>query len=109
MDQDLSWPEAERFVSRGRLGTRAQRLLLLLPALGDANTPKEAVGLVAAALLTVGIQACDPAVADEAARELLEHPAHWTWQDEVLVCDYDHAVRRQGGMRPEDLLLAANA
>ncbi|WP_319463061.1 hypothetical protein [Micromonospora sp. RTP1Z1] len=63
----LSWPEAERLVSRGRLGTRAQRLLLLLPALGDANTPKEAVGLAAAALLTVGSQACDPAVADEPA------------------------------------------
>ena len=48
-------------VRRGRLGNPAQRLMLLLPALGDADVPELASQTVAAALLNVGDHAADAA------------------------------------------------
>jgi hypothetical protein len=105
----LSWPEAERLVERGQLGIAAQRLLLLLPALGDADTPTSAVGLVADALLTVGNSTCSRTVALQAAQQLLESEAQWVTQDGVLLCNDDHAVRRPGGLPSSDLFEVTRA
>ncbi|MCX4462215.1 hypothetical protein OOK58_57990 [Streptomyces sp. NBC_01728] len=56
------------------------RLLLLLPALGDANTPIEAVELVGDALVWTGISAGDaPAVAQALLHDHpLWEPAEWS-------------------------------
>jgi hypothetical protein len=105
----LSWPEAWRLAERGTLGTAAQRLFLMLPALGDADVPKEAVDTVAAALREVVNPACDGSVARELAEELLEDPARWSRQGEALVCDDEHSVRAPGGLPSEDLLLVSRA
>lgn len=105
----LSWPEARRLAERGTLGTAAQRLFLLLPALGDADVPEEAVAAVAAALREVVNPACDGSVARDLAQELLEDPARWSRQGEALVCDYEYSVRAPGGLPPEDLLLVSRA
>ncbi|MFC7529637.1 hypothetical protein [Actinoplanes sp. GCM10030250] len=101
----LSWPEARRLVDHGTLGTPGQRLLLILPALGDAAVPDEAIPQVAAALLAAGNPGCDPAVADHAARQLLADEAGWTWQGETLTCDFEYSVRNPNGLSPADLLL----
>jgi hypothetical protein len=93
----LSWPEVER------LAITPERLLLALPALGDAGAPPEAVERVAAALLTVGDDA--PAAATEVARQILDNPAHWTWDGDVLLCDGEYAVRKKGGLPDADLEL----
>lgn len=93
----LSWPEFHR------IATTPQRLLLALPALGDADTPPEAADLVAQALLTVGNDA--PKAAAVAARQILESAAHWVGDDSLLVCDGEHAVRKPGALPDADLRL----
>jgi hypothetical protein len=97
----LSWPEFHR------IATTPQRLLLALPALGDADTPPEAAGLVAQALLTVGNDA--PAAAAAAAGQILESTAHWVGDDSLLVCDGEHAVRKPGALPDADLRLVTEA
>jgi len=105
----LSWPEARRLVEWGRLGTPEQRLLLVLHALGDADTPEEAVAMVGSALLSVGNHDCDPTVAEQAARQLLECEVRWTWHDGALVCDNADATRTPGGLSLADLRLVTRA
>jgi hypothetical protein len=105
----LYWPEAERLIERGHLGSTAQRLLLLLRALGDADTPTDVVGQAAKALLAVGNATCSYEIAVEAAQQLLKDETRWTMHGEVLLCDGRHAVRRPGGLPPEDLLKLTRA
>jgi hypothetical protein len=97
----LSWPEFRR------IATTPQRLLLALPAFGDAETPPEAAELVAQALLTVGNDA--PAAAAAAARQILESAAHWVGDDRMLICDGEHAVRKPGALPDTDLRLVTAA
>ncbi|WP_436533990.1 hypothetical protein [Actinoplanes sp. HUAS TT8] len=97
----LSWPEFRR------LATTPQRVLLALPALGDADAPPEAVDVVAQALLTVGNTA--PLAATEAARQLLAGPVRWVGDETLLVCDGDYAVRKPGGLPDLDLRLVTQA
>ncbi|WP_305783587.1 hypothetical protein [Symbioplanes lichenis] len=105
----LSWPELQRLVARGTLGTAAQRLLLFLPATGDANLPPDAVTDVARALLSVGNTTCGYDIAREAAEQLLAGGPRWTTEGEARVCDGDHAVRRAGGLPEDDLLAVTRA
>jgi hypothetical protein len=93
----LSWPEFRR------IATTPQRVLLALPALGDADAPPEALELVTAALLTVGNNV--PAAAAAAARQILDSPVHWVGDERVLVCDGEYAVRKPGGLPDADLRL----
>lgn len=97
----LSWAEFRR------LATTPQRVLLALPALGDADAPPEAVDLVAQALLVAGRTA--PVAATAAARQMLDSPAHWVGDDSVLVCDGEYAVRKPGGLSDVDLRLVTQA
>ncbi|BCJ39564.1 hypothetical protein GCM10010168_92570 [Actinoplanes ianthinogenes] len=91
----LSWAEFDR------LATTPERLLLALPALGDADAPPEAVERVAAALITVGRDA--PAAATEAARQILDNPARWSLDGDILLCDGAYTVRKRGGLPDADL------
>ncbi|GAA4608632.1 hypothetical protein BJY16_006939 [Actinoplanes octamycinicus] len=93
----LSWAEFDR------LATTPERLLLALPAFGDADAPPEAADRIAAAFTAVGKDA--PAAATEAARQILDNPARWTTDEDVLVCDGDYAVRKRGGLPDADLRL----
>ncbi|MEU4619719.1 hypothetical protein AB0G04_07045 [Actinoplanes sp. NPDC023801] len=105
----LSWPEALRLVDLGTLGTPAQRLLLLQPAIGDAGAPETAAALLADALIAVCAPGASPAVALETARQLLDRPARWFRQDGALICDAETSPRRGGGFPPDDLLLITRA
>ncbi|MFF0415659.1 hypothetical protein ACFYUY_35175 [Kitasatospora sp. NPDC004745] len=72
----LSWREAAhlaRTPDRAAPGVHDPhaRLLLLLPVVGDAETPKGAVGSIGAALTAAGVAAAD---APAAARFLLDRP-----------------------------------
>jgi hypothetical protein len=101
----LSWPEALRLVERGTLGTPAQRLFLLQPAIVDADAPASAAALLADALIAVCAPDANPAVAFETARQLLEGSTRWFRRDGALICDSEGSPRRAGGFPPEDLLL----
>jgi hypothetical protein len=105
----LSWPEALRLVDRGTLGTPAQRLVLLQPAIGDADAPATATALLADALIAVCAPDAGPVVARETARQLLDDPARWSRRDGALVCDAENSPRRIGGFPPDDLLLITRA
>jgi hypothetical protein len=106
----VSWPEAQRLVERGVLGSSAQRLLLLVRALGDGDYLAEMVDQVADALLAVGDAACPRETAVEAARQLLEdRGGSWSRHGDALVCDNEYAARRLGGLPPEDLLKVTRA
>ncbi|MEV6107341.1 hypothetical protein AB0M28_21920 [Streptomyces sp. NPDC051940] len=104
----LSWAELTAVaasVPQGASDTaglvdQAQRLLLLLPMLGDAATPKEAWAVVARALVRCGIR---DDVAPRFARELLGTDAvdrlvepSWTLAEgnPVPVCSLGHSPRR---------------
>ncbi|MFJ9799215.1 hypothetical protein [Streptomyces sp. NPDC101145] len=105
-DQDrvgpgLCWPELAALLEAppGAAGVTDPhaRLLLLLPVLGDADVPEEAVTAVAAALAAQG--APEPCEA-LAARLLRGHPlwgaGHW-WFDEderSWLCEGDHSPRK---------------
>ncbi|WIM93220.1 hypothetical protein ACTOB_005192 [Actinoplanes oblitus] len=97
----LSWAEFDR------IGTTPERLLLALPAFGDADAPPEAAERVAAAFLAVGGGAS--AAASEAARQILDNPARWSPDGDVLVCDGEYAVRKRGGLPDDDLRLVTAA
>ncbi|MFE2407442.1 hypothetical protein ACFXDE_03755 [Kitasatospora sp. NPDC059408] len=99
----LSWPELVKLAGSAQdgadgLADPARRLLLLLPALGDADTPAGARGVVAKALADVGFPAD---AVDELAGHLLGDPgsAHQpTWSvregSPIPVCSSDHSPRR---------------
>ncbi|MDH6143826.1 MULTISPECIES: hypothetical protein [Kitasatospora] len=101
----LSWRELTKLAAGAPDGTPdglsdpAQRLLLLLPVLGDAATPAaEAVETVARAIVEVGLR---PDTAGELAAYLLNVPGLsrqpvWTVTPEspIRVCDSDYSPRR---------------
>jgi hypothetical protein len=103
----LSWAELTAVAAGGAggaggsdgLADPAQRLLLLLPMLGDAATPvAEAVDTVAGALAAVGLR---PDSTRQLAAYLLGEPGipgQPTWsvgpQSPVPVCDSDYSPRR---------------
>lgn len=94
----------------GQPRSSAQRLLLLVRALGDVDSPTDLVNRVADALLAVGNAACPRELAVEAAQQLLEdRGGTWSMQGDVLVCDNEYAARRLGGLPPEDLLKVTRA
>ncbi|XVU25456.1 hypothetical protein ACQPZJ_51220 [Actinoplanes sp. CA-054009] len=104
----LSWPETLRAVNHGHLGTPAQRLLLLLPALGDAATPPEATDLVASALHELAAPEANPASLHQAAEEMLASDVTWS-SDDISTCDADHAPRNPAGLPAADLILISRA
>ncbi|WP_433794610.1 hypothetical protein [Actinoplanes sp. CA-252034] len=105
----LSWPEALRLVDRGRLGTPAQRLVLLHPAISDRGAPPTAADLLADALIAVCAPTATPVEARETARQLLDRSARWSTEDGALICDAESSPRRPGGFPPEDLVLITRA
>jgi hypothetical protein len=105
----LSWPEVNQLARRGRLGTPAQRLMLLLPALGDADVPETAIEMVAQAVLEISDRADDAAMATEMARQLVDPDARWTRHGDALICDDEYSPRSLGRMTGEDLRLVTRA
>ncbi|MEU8513537.1 hypothetical protein AB0C76_18390 [Kitasatospora sp. NPDC048722] len=99
----LSWPELVKLAGSAQdgadgLADPARRLLLLLPALGDADTPAGARGVVADALADVGFPA---EAADELATHLLGESGRAdrpTWSvregSPIPVCSSDHSPRQ---------------
>ncbi|MFJ8113035.1 hypothetical protein [Streptomyces sp. NPDC096132] len=75
----LSWPDLLAVAGSAPPGLEGvldpdRRLLLLLPAYGDADTPvEEALERISAALVAVGV---DPEAAPDAAERFLDHP-YW--------------------------------
>lgn len=112
----LSWPElvAAATWSGAPYGVVEPdpRLLLLLPAFGDADLPAEATAMVKAALTTCGAGSG----AAELAEWLLEEPEGWPqWRqqsDAALVCDDRYSRRNPEGPAahsPADLLEISSA
>ncbi|MFI0967278.1 hypothetical protein ACH4S8_38715 [Streptomyces sp. NPDC021080] len=98
----LSWNELTTLADASTpddgegLADPSQRLLLLLPMLGDADMPEEATDVVARALVHCGMRAD---TAHELASALLPDPAHeprWTVTDDspIAVCSSPHSARR---------------
>jgi hypothetical protein len=104
----LSWSEVMRVVDHGQLGTPAQRLVLLLPAVGDADTPPEAIDLVMSALRELVAPEAEPGDLRQAAEEMLDSDVTWSSGD-TATCDADHAPRSLGGFPPADLALISRA
>ncbi|MBO3740137.1 hypothetical protein [Actinoplanes flavus] len=104
----LSWPEAMRAVDHGRLGTPAQRLLLLLPAVGDADTPPAAIDLVVSALRELVAPEAESGDLHQAAEEMLDSDVTWSTGD-TATCEADHAPRGTGGLPPAELALITRA
>ncbi|GAA3181963.1 hypothetical protein [Nonomuraea roseoviolacea] len=102
----LSWPElitiANRPPTSGRetLLDPASRLLILLPALGDADLPDTAVPTVAAALSELTTSPQPARIAETLLRP--NNHAYWepaTWQqlsNGAMVCDEPHSRRCPG-------------
>jgi hypothetical protein len=107
----LSWPELVTAAnwSKGPYGIvdPSARLLLLLPAYGDADMPPEATATVTAALTSCGAGAG----AGDLAAYLLRNPQSWPhWRTHVngaLVCDGRYSRRNPegpAGQSPAELL-----
>jgi hypothetical protein len=99
----LSWAELVRLSGRTATGSLApaQRMMLLLPTLGDAGLPADAASTVTAALTACG--ATGVAV-KELARALLDGGLHlWAaarWRrdgDDLVVCDGEYSPRNPAG------------
>ncbi|GAA2534065.1 hypothetical protein [Winogradskya humida] len=107
----LSWPELITAAAHpDDTLTRAERLLLLLPACGDTATPASATRTVSQALTQVGVRTGQGAI----ATELLNHPGHWPRADwavagGVRVCLGKYSYRRAGELSTADLTLTASA
>jgi hypothetical protein len=108
----LAWPELMVAAQQPDTDhTPAERLLLMLPAYGDSDTPDAAVDLVAAALTSVGARFDQRQV----GAELLENnrywaPCEWAAIDGVLVCLGPYSYRHSGGhLSSVDLRLVAEA
>ncbi|MFE9204227.1 hypothetical protein [Micromonospora sp. NPDC007230] len=87
------------------------RLLLLLPAFGDADLPADATAMLTAALTSCGAGSRAGALAEW----LLEDPEdwpHWRQQGDALVCDDRYSRRNPEGPTahsPADLLEISSA
>lgn len=105
----LSWPEligaVDNGIPSGSTDAPDARLLLLLPALGDAALPTDATARVAAAL-AARTRVADP---DRLATALLETQGYWTgtdWsrtEDGALVSTGDYALRHTAARPPAAL------
>jgi hypothetical protein len=90
----VSWPELRAAAGETH---RAERLLMMIPALGDADLPPMAREEVAAAFIAVG---GEPEQAETVAAELLAAASrfwgHVRWVDDagLRVCLGDHSPRR---------------
>lgn len=112
----LSWPELVTAASwpgapYGIVDPHA-RLLLLLPAFGDADLPAEAMATVTAALTSCGARSG----AGDLAAYMLRQPERWPhWRPHVngaLVCDGRYSRRNPEGPAahsPADLLEISSA
>jgi hypothetical protein len=91
--------------------TPAQRLLLLLPAYGDSDTPATAVDAVAAALSSVGARSNQHRVSGELLNSRRYWaPCQWSTANGVLACLGPHSYRQPGGhLSPAELRLIAEA
>ncbi|MGC5290764.1 hypothetical protein [Micromonospora sp. DT231] len=92
----LSWPELVRTASQpDPKHSQAERLLLLLPAVGDAAIPRGANQMVAAAVTAVGAQRRQNEVAGEllAGSSRFWGDSDWTEQKGLPVCLGHHGPR----------------
>ncbi|WUR58112.1 hypothetical protein OHS32_23705 [Micromonospora chokoriensis] len=112
----LSWPELAAAAHSGSapngIVDPSARLLLLLPAFGDADVPPDATATVTAALMSCG---AGPA-AGELAEYMLRQPERWprwrTLDNGALVCDGRYSRRNPegpAGHSPVDLLEISSA
>lgn len=112
----LSWPELAAVADSGSapygIGDPAARLLLLLPAFGDADVPADATATVTTALMSCGAGSG----ADELAEYMLRQPERWPrwWTDDngALVCSGRYSRRNPegpAGQSPADLLEISSA
>ncbi|BCJ67616.1 hypothetical protein [Polymorphospora rubra] len=100
----LSWRELVTVAGgAGSAPDAARRLLVLLPAIGDAHLPGDATEVVAAALAGLGCQRRQAEIADEllAASERFWGAAEWDDRDGVPVCLDSHSYRGFGRSLPE--------
>ena len=106
----LSWPELLVVAAQcDPTRTQAERLLLLLPAVGDADLPHNAEELVADAFTEIGGR---PEYRHEVASELLTasrrfwgSPA-WVEYEERFVCPGAHSPRNMGAPLDRHALIA---
>ncbi|MEU7756419.1 hypothetical protein AB0B57_13150 [Micromonospora sp. NPDC049101] len=107
----LSWAELVRTASQpDSMRSPAERLLLLLPGVGDSGIPPEALDVVTSAVVAVGAKHRP----DDVARELLR-ASHRFWGDcawgergDLPVCLGIHSPRHLGAT-PGQLALLAEA
>jgi len=99
----LSWPELVRLSARADTGplAPAQRMVLLLPMLGDTGLPDDAASTLNGALTACGATG---AAVEELAGALLDEGLHlWTaarWRrdgDDLVVCDGQYSPRNPAG------------
>ncbi|MWA06060.1 hypothetical protein F8568_038070 [Actinomadura sp. LD22] len=114
----LSWPELVDISSRPGSGEGViehhARVLLLLPATGDADPPTSALPALASALTAAG---ATKDAATPLACELLNHPlggtAHWRQDgDAVMFCDALNSRRNPAGLAalsPSETLFLSEA
>ncbi|MDG4859056.1 hypothetical protein P8605_12975 [Streptomyces sp. T-3] len=100
MGPGISWPEllraARRPAAEGIDDTGA-RLLLLFPALGDADIPDEATGPLTAALATLTVIEEPAEVADILVKNQgLWTSAHWRKEGRAWINDGGHSYRNPG-------------
>ncbi|SDK00775.1 hypothetical protein [Streptomyces indicus] len=100
MGPGISWPEllstARRPAADGPDGFDA-RLLLLFPALGDADIPEEATGLLTAALAALTVIEEPAEVADILVENQgLWTSAQWRWEGGAWINDGGHSYRNPG-------------
>ncbi|MEV7228684.1 MULTISPECIES: hypothetical protein [Polymorphospora] len=95
----LSWRElATVAAGAGSAPDAARRLLVLLPAIGDAHLPAQATEVVAGALAALGCHRRQAEIADEllAASERFWGAIEWGDRDGVPVCLGSHSDRGFG-------------
>lgn len=89
----FSWPEVLSLAASGPRRP-AERLLLLLPAYGDAATPETAVEVVAAALTDVGAVRDQPRMAaDLLGRHHFWGAPAWVEDDGLSICRNGSSIR----------------
>lgn len=94
----LSWPELVAAANNGLPGGTTKdphtRLLLLLPACGDAALPQDAVDRLAAALRTrLGMQAAETLAPAMLEGQGWTGPVHWATDGHARICDGSHSMR----------------
>jgi len=107
----ISWPELLA-LSGLKNDQRAERLLLLLPMLGDVATPRTAEDTVMEALSAIGATSETSRVASQllSASSRSWGPTEWTTvTGDVPVCLGSHSDRHPGRRSPAELVAVAAA